>query len=161
MTAPNGGGIPLPPIDPGNTFILQRSAAHTLDDGLDVAVTEVDGAPDPVWQTSLPATCIDGTRVLVTTWRCGPVTFTALLSREDAVRLGRRLVKAAAATPPALVITGLSAQVTQRVLEVVVEADGCRIRMRWSRDDAVKLGGSVVQAAQGMGGIITAPGIHP
>jgi hypothetical protein len=159
----NGPGPNLPPIDPGNTFIVQRATPHTLDDGLQVTVTEVEGAPDPVWQTSIPAATADGaTRVLVTTWRCGPATLTVLLTREDAVKLGRRVAKAAVLTAPTLVIAGPSAQVAQRVLAVVVEADGCRIRMRWSRDDAAKLGGALVQAAQGMGGIITpGPGVHP
>lgn len=163
--AANGGGPvapPVPPIDPGNVFVLQQSTPNRLDDDLTVTVTEVDGAPQGAQQTAVGATLAAGDRVLITTWRCGPVTMTVMLTREDAVAVGRRLVKAASSTPPSLILTGPSAAVAQRVLEVVVEVRGCRLPMLWAREDGARLGAALVQAAQSMGGIITAaPGIQP
>ena len=156
----NGSGAPpVPPIDPGNLFCLQRLEAHDVD----VAVREVVEQPLPCQQTSIGASLPgSSTRVLVTTWRCGPATLTALLTRDAAVKAGRLLVKAAASVAPQLVLTGPLAATTARALEVVVEVEGSRIRMVWSRDDAANLGAALVRAAQDMGGIITAaPGVQP
>lgn len=150
---------PVPPIDPGNLFVLQRLEAHDVE----VTVREVVEQPRPCQQTSIGASLPgSSTRVLVTTWRSGPATLTAMLRREDAVAAGRQLTKAAASLAPQLVLSGPLAATTARSLEVVVEVEGSRIRMVWSRDDASNLGAALVRAAQSMGGIITpAPGVQP
>lgn len=174
----NGAGaVQLPPIDPGNTFVLQRSEPDRLelldsawctcadcgtgdreDRTLYVTTEDVAGASDPMWQTIVPGTMGDGTRVLVITWRVGPGTITVRLTREDTVRLGRALI-AAGGPAASLVITGPGAVVS---VEVRVELDGCAVRMRWARKDCDTLGRSIVQAGQAAPGLIVpAPGIHP
>lgn len=164
----NGGPV-LPPIDPGNTFVLQRPEPDVLalvDDSVPysravctVTTRDVEGPADKVWQTVIPGTMGDGTRVLVITWRVGPGTLTARLTREDTVRLGRAL-KAAGGPGAALVLTGPAA--VERAVEVLVELDGCRVRMVWARRDCESLGRALVQAGQAAPGLIVpAPGIHP
>jgi len=167
------GAPALPPIDPGNTFVLQRPRHDVLalvDDVVEhsgsvcvVTTTEVAGAPDPLWQTVVPGTMGDGTRVLVITWRVGPGTLTVKLTREDTVRLGRALIAAGQAAAPSLLLTGPAADVVERrVVEVLVDLDGCRLRMRWARDDCGTLGRALVGAGQAAPGLIVpAPGIHP
>lgn len=172
MNGAPAGGIPVPPIDPGNTFVLQRPLPDALglpedeaepgDGTLHVTLTrDVDGATDAVWQTAVPATMNNGERVLVVTWRVGPGTLTARLTREDTVRLGRAL-KDAGGPAAALVITGPSAIVAERVVEVRLELDGCALRMRWGRKDCDALGRALVRDAQQASGLsVPAPGIHP
>lgn len=171
MSGPNGAPV-LPPIDPGNTFVLQRPLPDVLalvDDvvpysGAVLVVTmtqDVDAPVDPVWQTAVPGTMGDGTRVLVITWRVGPGTLTARLTREDTVRLGRALI-AAAGPGASLVITGPTAILQERAVEVRVELDGCAVRMRWARKDCEALGRALVANAQQASGLVVpAPGIHP
>lgn len=170
----NGGGAPvIPPIDPGNTFVLQRPRPDVLATGLVdtypgdpddtgvlfVTTRDVEGVPDPVWQTAVPGTMNDGTTVLIITWRVGPGTLTARLTRDDTVALGRHL-KAAGGPAAALVITGPSAVVTEKVVEILIELDGCAVRMRWGRKDCAALGQTLVKAAQAASPL-SVPGVHP
>jgi hypothetical protein len=162
--ANGGASVPLPPIDPGNTFVLVRPRPDVYGEDLMVMTTDIVGAPDPVWQTAHPATMSDGTKVLVITWRVGPATLTARVDRPGSVKLGRDLIAAGREVPAALTITGPAAQVEQRVVEVQVELDGCGVRMRWTAEDCEKLGTSLVQAANGLSGLVlpgSASGIHP
>ena len=171
MNANGTPGAPvLPPIDPGNTFVLQRPRPDVLFDSddlefddepgvLHVATRDVDGPPDPVWQTAIPATMNTGETVLVITWRVGPGTLTARLTRDDTVRLGRRLM-AAGGPAAALVITDPAAVVTEKVVEVLVELDGCAVRMHWARRDCDTLGRALVKAAQAASPL-SVPGIQP
>ena len=171
MNANGTPGAPvLPPIDPGNTFVLQRPRADVLFDSDDVdsganpgvlyvETRDVDGPADPVWQTAIPATMNTGDTVLVITWRVGPGTLTARLTRDDTVALGRRLM-AAGGPAAALVITGPSAVVTERAVEVSVALDGCAVRMRWARKDCDTLGRALVKAAQAASPL-SVPGIQP
>lgn len=160
MSAVNGTAVVVPPIDPGNPFVL---AGSDPDDVL-FDVDPDSGRPDVALLTTNGATVTSNgerTRVLMTTFRSAGVTVTARLVREVAVALGRALLHAGEQLPAPLEVVGVvDEQRDVPIVRLTFDVGPVVLELRLSGADAVGWGRQLIAQGQGLSGLHL-PGVHP